>query len=110
MQKAFTRIETYQPDKDEESSDELALTLKGFMNQKATPATKFNFQLNPKRKPLFGEFTLGDTLIIDVDIRDMVATAGDLLVYKGYARIYEIAVTYSTNGKETLIPKVIYIE
>ena len=110
LQKAFTRIEVYQPDKEEESQVELMSTLRGFMDEKATPATKFNFQLNPKRKPLYGEFGLGDTLVVDVDIRDIVATAGDLLVYKGSARIYEIAVTYSTNGKETLIPKVIYVE
>lgn len=108
LQQSYTRREIFYPQKDVSTQDTLDQNSLSYFNQVSTPKIRTNAQLDSSKNPRIDQFTLGDYLNINIDIRDIKASAGDLVQFVGSARIVELKINVDDQGIKTVVPKFIY--
>lgn len=106
LQLTYSKVESFQSEQDISVLSTLQGKVQNNVLQNSVPSILLNFKLSNGKNPQYPNFSLGDTFNINIDVRDMKSSAGDLLAFKGQAQIDEIVVSYDKNGVETVIPKI----
>lgn len=105
IQLGYTRVEAVVKRPDISEPDSMEKTATAIYNLSSVPLVKLKLELNPSVRPTFGEFGLGDTLNIDLQVAD-----SDLVNYAGQARIVEWVGILDDVGKETIVPTLEYLQ
>ena len=100
-QLAYTRRENYQSIKDVVVQSTLDEKLTQYLTANAVENYLMNIQLYADTHPGYGEFSLGDTLNLNLNI----ANSGGYVNFQKQARVIELAVQVDELMNETLIPK-----
>lgn len=98
-QQAYTRREILRPEKDITLPSTLSAKLNAYLTQTSVEKFDIDISLKDGTQPSFGDYSLGDFLILDIEL-------GGYLDLNQYARVNEISVDVGNEGDETITPKI----
>lgn len=99
-QQSFTRREYVAPQKDISVQSTLDQSAQAQLIQTAGENYHIELQLTPTSSPRFGDFVIGDTLVLDLS-----SDPSSFITMATNARCIELAVSIDSNGVETMYPK-----